>query len=326
MKTERTGATGGENAPVIPQPAEQPGCSPRERAIRWMNRGHALSLAGDAAAALTAYDEAIALLLPYADSRPASWRNSLAACYLNRGWLLHRNRGTLASSAALDCYARAECLLRELLATHAAGGGEPGHWPRRNLAGTLLNRANLLLDLGRCDEALGDATDALRFARIGESESRVDADLSLKCHRAVCDAIGQIIVQPGTDQHALAGQASDAVDDALTLARLWYKRGGDGFRPLAARLFRFGAELFRLHQPQFLAEFISEHLEVDCSGEFRSIALKSIDAALAAPPSPLYLVAGDPAAERRIQTEHDLIACWSRITGARYSRGTKSLG
>ena len=55
--------------------------------------------------------------------------------------------------------------------------------------------------------------------------------------------------------------ATDAVDDGMTLARYWEARGERCFRGLASELFRFGARIYQMHQPQFLTEFLLENLD-----------------------------------------------------------------
>ncbi len=56
------------------------------------------------------------------------------------------------------------------------------------------------------------------------------------------------------------GKPSDLVDDALALIRHWAARGEHSFQPLAVRFFHYGTQLYRFHQPHFLAEFIQENL------------------------------------------------------------------
>jgi hypothetical protein len=58
----------------------------------------------------------------------------------------------------------------------------------------------------------------------------------------------------------LVSAATDAVEDALILARHWQERGENRFQELALELVHFGARAYRLFQPQFLAEFLTEML------------------------------------------------------------------
>jgi tetratricopeptide (TPR) repeat protein len=276
-----------------------------------MNRGHALLLRGDLAdltAALDAYGEAIALLRDVPLAENPSWANSLGAALMNRGHLLHRVHGIAQASAALDSFAEAAFLLRALPDTDAAP------WPRRNLAGTLLNRANLLLDLSRHAEAAISAREAVELCRPCERAESIDADLALKSRRALCDALGQLLVARGADQDALAHEASDVVDDALALIRHWAGKGESTFRPLALRFFRYGVQLYRFHQPHFLAEFIEENLSAG-DREFRDIALDAIKATLAdRPRHGDYLTVGDPGTERRLRAWRELDSLKQRLT------------
>lgn len=280
----------------------------RDLGVAWMNRGHEFMLRNDPAslaAALGAYNEAIAVLrkLPLAE-HPA-WANSLGAALMNRGHLLHRLHGVNQATLALAAFDEAVVLLHPLVTEIEKPESKiENFWPRRNLAGTRLNRANLLLDLHRFAEGSSSARAALALVVAFEQTELVDADLALKARRTVCDAIGRVIAEPGADQDALAREASDLVDEALALTRHWADRGENVFQPLALRLFRYGAQLYRLHQPHFLAEFIRENAPPS-DAERCVIAVEIIDAALADRPR-AFLTVGDPASERHLQTGRDL--------------------
>lgn len=286
-----------------------------------MNRGHALMLQADGsglAAALDAYNEAIIRLRPViSGSDPAnpSWTNSLAAALMNRGHLLHRLHGIAQATLALAAYDEAAALLRPLLASPDLrppnSNLQPSSWPRRNLAGTQLNRANLLLDLSRFTESVNAAREALGWTTPHEHDDAIDADLALKARRALCDAIGRLIVEPGANQETLAHEATDLVDDALAVARGWIARGEHTLRPLSLRFFRYGTQLYRFHQPHFLAEFIQENL-ASATGELRDIALEAIDAALSDRPSQ-YLTMGDNSSERHLRTWRELAALRAQL-------------
>ena len=56
-------------------------------------------------------------------------------------------------------------------------------------------------------------------------------------------------------------EATDIVDDGLALARRWEQKGVTQFRPIAFDLFRFGARVYAIFQPQFLTEFVRENLD-----------------------------------------------------------------
>lgn len=176
----------------------------RDLGVAWMNRGHALLLQGDPAslaAALDAYHAAIGALRPLVcgsdlgrDSVNPSWANSLGAALMNRGHLLHRLHGPAQAAVALAAFDEAAAILRPLVpAIENRDSKIQNPWPRRNLAGTLLNRANLLLDLADFTAAATAARAALALAAPSERTDPVDADLSLKARRACCDALGRLV-------------------------------------------------------------------------------------------------------------------------------------
>jgi len=282
-------------------PSPSASLSPRDGAVAWMNLGYELMLRGDRenlSAALDAYNEAVARLRPLA-AGPVhpSIANSLGAALMNRGHLLHRLHGTAQATVALESFDEAARLLAPF--TH---GENP--WPRRNFAGTLLNRAHLLLDAAQPAPARTAAAAALALAVPHEFADTIDADLALKARRSLCDALGRLIIAPGADQEAIACEASDLVDEALALARHWTARGAAQPRELAVRLFRFGAQLYRLHQPQFLAEFLAENLP-QADAEIRAIALEAIDQELSAGRHTILTI-GDPSSKRRLAAWREL--------------------
>lgn len=285
----------------------------RDLGVAWMNRGHELMLQDNRVsleASLAAYNEAITVLRQLPTAENPGWDNSLGAALMNRGQLLHRLHGIEQAAVALSAFDEAAALLAPLAESDPAHGNP---WPRRNLTGTLLNRASLLLDLGQFSIAATTAREALAFAAPHERLNLVDADLALKTRRCLCDALGRLIVEPGADQNALATAASDLVDESLALIRHWAANHPGAFAALALRLFRYGTQLYRLHQPQFLAEFIQENLSTD-NPELRAIALAAIDDALADQPRDVaFLTIGDPASERRLEIWRELATLRTRI-------------
>jgi hypothetical protein len=281
----------------------------RDRAIQWMNRGHALSVRGALREALVGYAQAITLLRTLPVTEVPAWANSLGAALMNYGQLLHRAHGLVRADDALNAFADAIVLLGDLSL-------EQSPWPRRNLAGTRVNRANLLLDLARFADAAVEARSARDLVAPRERDDIIDADLALKARRALCDALGQEIGRANAGrQDALAVEAADAVDDALALVRFWSARGETGFGLLAVRFFRFGAELYRRHQPHFLVEFIEENLAagVASDDELRVIAHLALEAALADGNRPALLQLDDAASERALRTRRELAIARSRL-------------
>ncbi|HVU15572.1 MAG TPA: hypothetical protein VHD32_01510 [Candidatus Didemnitutus sp.] len=273
----------------------------RQCAIAHMNRGHEGILAGHPEAldaALSEYERAIEALTDDEGTKDVAWGNSLAAAWLNRGQLLHRRHGIARATDALRSFDEAERLLASLSSDFP--------WPRRNRIGAAINRANLLLDLGRPLEAHDSAALAVVLGLNHERANALDAELGVKARRTQCDVIGRLLVPPGANQRLLADQASDLVDDALALIRLWAPRVPGVFGLLSRRLFRYGAELYRLHQPQFLAEFIRENGAAE--NELIDIARECLERALADRPAGRWLTIGDPASELYIQRMRELEA------------------
>ena len=294
----------------------------RDLGVAWMNRGHELMIQDHRVsleASLAAYNEAITVLRQLPTTENAGWANSLGAALMNRGQLLHRLHGIEQATVALAAFDEAAALLQPLVSTSASPSAlqsfslSSSPWPRRNLTGTLLNRASLLLDLAQFSTAASTAREALALATPHERLDLIEADLALKLRRCLCDAIGRLIVEPGADQNTLATAASDLVDESLALIRHWASRHPNAFASLALRFFRYGTQLYRLHQPQFLAEFIQENLSAD-NPELRAIALAAIDDALADQPRDgAFLTIGDPASERRLEIWRELSTLRTRL-------------
>jgi hypothetical protein len=114
-----------------------------------------------------------------------------------------------------------------------------------------------------------------------------------------------------SDTGDFAAEASDAIDDGLALARECDRRGAADLRPLAARLFRLGAQLYRVHQPHFLGEFVCENLAPGAFADdaaFRAAAAEALGLALADLQRPQLMIAGSVAADRAVDTARSLRA------------------
>ncbi len=257
----------------------------------WLNRAEALlrvgsqaTVAGDwGGAALQSYDEALALLrtLPLDDDPRFARR--LAIAWQNRGRLL----GLLASRApggrdtpkAIASFMEAMTVLER----HGALVSDR----QQLLAAIWMNTANAwMLDAqeqaqqqahehrhehehGHEHEiAAAQAADAARQAiALVEALEHEDADaaeVGLHARHVLCRALAAttLAAEPATDVasddvHA----ATDLADDSLTLVEHWESRGVSRFRALAADFFRFGAQVYAIHQPRFLPEFLQEHLD-----------------------------------------------------------------
>lgn len=259
-----------------------------ELGVAWMNRGNALQKQKNAAAltdAVRAYDEAIALVQALPIATDPVFCNCLGAAWLNRGHTLLQLGDAASLAAATRSHEEAVALLRALPIEEI-----PAY--RLNSAGALINLANALLlsaEPAHLEPARATAKEAIALVAALENTASEFADLGLKARRVLCETLGQLLFDAGTDEaaiSALAAEASDAVDSGLALVRHWEKLGGPHFRPLAARLFRFGAQLYQLHQPQFLAEFLLENLDpahspdaLPANEEFHAIAVETLSRA-----------------------------------------------
>jgi tetratricopeptide (TPR) repeat protein len=236
----------------------------REIALVSMNRGNVLQKQGRAEAlpdSIRAYDEAIAFMqtLPLAEN--SEYRNSLGAAFMNRGHAQQSAGDRGGFEAALVSHSEAITLFRTLpLNAHRSFS--------INLSAALMNKANVLVALNQCDAAVMSASESRTIAGELESTDPVAADVALKARRVQCEALGRLLYTKssrGESIKSLADEAIDIVEEGLALSRSWESRGFPYFRSLAARLYRFGAQLYSVHQPHFLAEFLLEHVDPDIS-------------------------------------------------------------
>jgi hypothetical protein len=115
----------------------------------------------------------------------------------------------------------------------------------------------------------------------------------------------------------LAGEATDAIDDGLAIARAFEARGDAQLRPLAQRLFRLGAQLYASHQPQFLSEFVLETIaapSLAADQNFLTIAVESVTGALDQLQRAPLFAASNRDAEKLIATAHSLRAAESQLS------------
>lgn len=281
--------------------------------LLWMNRGNALQkipAADSLPAAVHSYDEAIARFetLPFA-TEPV-FLNHLGAAWLNRG---HALIAAQDLPAALTSFDRAIQYLEQLPL-------DANPFYRLNLAGAWVNRAHLQLS---SSPALTrkSAFHALSLVSTVEHQTPAFAEMSLRARRTLVTALGQMLVAAEIAREpiaALASEASDAIDDGLVLARSWEARGFIALRPLALRLFRLGAHLYRMHQPHFLAEFLLENIETGTafSGlpEFHQVADDALSAAIAELSRPRHLVVGAPDSEKLFATLRSLRDARTRLS------------
>lgn len=288
LRMKDTGATGG--------PAGT------ELAIIWMNRGSALLRLGAPDAlkeAVRSYDQAIELL----ETAPEGFENALGTSWMNRGVGLMRAGGDDALAEAGRSLERAVTVLEPLVAAQPeVRRNVAAAWANRGVVLSLENDAAgavrahrqaveafrpltqndnpagcrefaaLLLNLGQAAGAAGDVDgalaatrDALALVSPAETEDPHSAVMTLRARHALCVTLGGLVAKNQGENAARSAhlaEAGDVVEDGLALVR---SLEGNGVPPAeeGARLFEFGAWLYRTQQPQFLAEFLLEHLGED---------------------------------------------------------------
>jgi hypothetical protein len=302
--------------------APEPGAI-RELARAWMNRGNALQKQAHAdalTAAVAAYDQAITQFARLPVSTDPTLGNSLGAAWLNRGHALLQSGRIEHHTAAIASLEQAVALLSRLPV-------ETGLSYRLNLAGAQTNLAQALLDFPAQEQAhrfaaFAAAGTALRLSAQHESQRAGFAEVGLKARRTLCEIIGRWLVEnrdPARETSLLA-TASDAVDTGMVLARHWEALDVPLFRPLAARLFRFGCAYYRRHQPYFLADFVLENLDpahtsdaCPANLEWQTIARENLTAARAELRTQHLHFSGDATTERRLQALHDIEAALSTL-------------
>lgn len=256
-----------------------------------------------------------------------------AVVLMNYGHAAHQIGSRISLGIAETSHRQAtELLARFPTAPDATTTPEAAFTNRLNLAGSWINVATVALanqfvdqHFSRAREATTHALEILALDNLPEQHPAA-AELSLLARRARCDALGQLIgavSDPGLARD-LADEGGDIVDDGLALVRLWEQRGLLHFRPLAPRLYHFGAQLYRFHQPHFLAEFLLEHLDPDQSPgatptdpALYAIAEEALAAALQALRAPRIIRADDPATARQVETLRSLQSASQRLAELR---------
>jgi hypothetical protein len=282
--------------------------------------------------AMTAYEAAISWLENPEGVEPSSSvsaaslnprdRNTLGAAWMNLGHALHARGDLTGIERSLQAFDTALAWLRPLPLPE-------NDWYRLNLAGAEINSANALLS--RAGHRLAHAS-APPFAAAHDAAVRADliaarenaerglvalnglervradaADLALKAFRAKCDALGELLPRVGADldaMNALGDEATDAADSGLALYRAWPDYASV-FEPLALRLYRFGATVYRIHQPHFLAEFLEENGRLDAE-PWREIARDAATRAQSDLQQVRQFTLGDRDSERRLETARSL--------------------
>jgi tetratricopeptide (TPR) repeat protein len=251
--------------------------------------------------ALRCFDEALAMrrTLPYQDV--PLLRFGLAACLLNRADALARLATGDTLDTLLDAYDESIDVARELpmgedpryprrlaiahqnrglaLQQHgraeaaiAAFSGALAVLDREESAAisdlaqlqgaVLMNRANARLAYGDPD-GVEDAIRAATLVADSEASDLTAASVGLGARHLLCRVAAGRMPAPGPDGSTpeTIHELTDTIDGGLALVRAWEQAGESRFRPLAQDLFRFGARVYAIYQPQFLEEFIAEQVD-----------------------------------------------------------------
>ena len=223
-----------------------------------LNRGDALARLGAASylvAALEAYEEGIQVLRELPLDEDSRFRRRLA--------MAHHNRGLALRAPAAGRVAESVDAFKEAIAVIEGDRSAAISDRRYLLAVAWMNLADTQLLLG--DDAVGGALEAARtsIALVADYEAAdvAAAEVGLHARHVCCRALVTRLTPPAPDGPIPddVHDATDLVDDGLALARRWEREGVTRFQGVADDLFRFGARVYELYQPQFLAEFVREN-------------------------------------------------------------------
>jgi hypothetical protein len=227
-----------------------------------LNRADALVRLNDRAplaAALASYDEGIEVLSLLPLNENPLFPRRLAMAHQNRGLALIARGEDDDAQGAADAFADSIAILDH---EHSQGIDD-----RDQLRAIVwVNLANVRsLDSGASahDAARDAAKRALAYVSGTEASDPGAADAALRARHVLCRLCANRLSQAGDDEDMPeeVHEATDAVDDGLSLVRSWEQRGATVFRPVAFDLFRFGARVYARYQPQFLEEFINDNMD-----------------------------------------------------------------
>jgi len=290
-------------------------------AASWMNRADALTrLNGpeNLQEALRSYGEAIAIMRGLPIEENDWFRHRLAVAWMNRGITGGTLGGPDNAAEAMKGFDECIALLRDHRLLERPEG-------KHLLACAWLNKAGALLAQSpdQSAEAGQAAQETLKLLAGMEDQQPGFADVGLKARHALCRAVSAWLAQEKASAEARdkIGEATDAVDDGMALARLWEERGVPAFKPIEGELFRFGALLYQQCQPQFLAEFVLENLDpqrspaaAKASPQMMQVGMEALQRALQEMQKRGFGELGKPGMERTLETLADLRAASQRLS------------
>ncbi len=276
----------------------------------WYNMGNALQMAENAHGdTMRCYENALALAQEFQVSEPGHF-SLIAGIWLNYGNTLGRTEDDPSLEKALRCYDNAIRLFQHLTL-------QPGQPQEYELASAWANKANIL---SLEEKTWSDPQAALREAQCaldivsGKEETNLHlAEISLKARRARCQAYGVLLPKQDEQADERYHAASDEVDHAMELIRVWEQRQIPAFRELAVRLFHFGSHLYRIRQPRFLAEFVEETLGGIAEPRLWEMARSVVSEALTDLREKQTVVIGAPATETLLTTVRELEQLQQRL-------------
>lgn len=223
----------------------------------WLNRGVGLSaFSGDEprAEAGHSFERAIAILEPLAAAQPVVRRN-LAAAWSARADL----RAVLGDApGAVDSANRAVGIFRALLENDAAPV------VRAEFAELLLRHGHACAVAADAAAARAAAREALTLLAPLEGTDLACARQALRARHALCAALAVTLVnEHGDARDAQVAEAGDLAEEGLDFVQSRDPAAGAALAGEGARLFEFGAWLYRTQQPRFLAEFLLERVNAD---------------------------------------------------------------
>lgn len=318
-KVTEAAASYGKAAELL-RPNATAGIQERGRTVvALMNQGNALQKLGaeePTRAAIQAYDEALTLAQGLPQDKDA---RLIGALLMNRGAAIQRFQGADPQRAAVETF-------RAAVATLDRAAAQDGH--ARALA--LAARVNLADAVARSaakpdlTQAITICSEVVNTVSAAEEQQPEAADLGFRARRVICQAAGTLLqdVAPGGDeQKEFLATATDRAEEALKLAQHWEGRGAPVFRPWARWFFEFATAMYSQHQPQFLAEFLTETLFGEKTPqawteaqELRRIALTNTGRVRTAFREQLFSKVGGPEAEALTEVLTELQALEGRLS------------
>ncbi len=229
----------------------------------WINRGDALANLGGKQAlaeAVKSYDEALVLLESLPLPANMLYPRRLAIAWINRGIALQKQDASAELWEAMECF-REDIAVLEHSSVRAISDLVPlqaGAWT--NLPGALAGGGE-----AASADARAAARKALALTRASERTDLVMAEAALKARRAFCSMVVRDIANKRPLPDRIIAEAMDGVGDAMALSRHWKAAQHPKLAGLTLEIFRFGCRIHEHSQPDFLADFLLQHLDPEKS-------------------------------------------------------------